>query len=33
MGKYETKRENKTLYNVKLRVDNQVYGKIMEEKK
>lgn len=33
MGKYETKRGNKTLFNVKLRVDNEAYGKIMEERK
>ena len=33
IGKYETKRGNKTLFNVKLRVDIEVYGKIMEERK
>ena len=33
MGKYQTKRGNKTSFNVKLRVDTEVYGKIMEERK
>ena len=33
IGKYESKRANKTLFNVKLRVDIKAYGKIMEERK